>query len=76
MNSAHRHNRTPVRATLTAAVLMAMASPAVFAADCQGLLAGQIACFNATANGTNATAVGDGAAANGNYRRTRFTENH
>ena len=35
VNTARRHaNKTPVRATLTAAVLLAMAAPAAFAQDC------------------------------------------
>src|SRR5688572_9410227 len=68
VNTARRHarNRTPVRASLTAAVLMAMAAPAVFAQDCAGGAAGQAQCFGATATGVFASAFGDSAVASGN----------
>ena len=68
MNHVRRstRNKTPVRSTLTAAVLMAMAAPAAFAQDCA--VAGfpdQTQCAGATATGTFATAVGNLAIASG-----------
>ena len=63
MNHVRRstRNKMPVRLTLTAAVLMAMAAPAAFAQDCAVGTppTGQTQCAGSTATGAFATAVGN-----------------